>query len=314
MALCDRLESQQQERATRHAALARASLARFAEAPTPANLHLLFHPSYDIPPAELRKAILTLAVQGKLVEQHAKEEPARELVDRIAALRRAQKSKQYEGVLPGEAPYEVPFSWSWVRLGNISLTSDSGWSPQCHSESRSGDGWGVLKVSAVSWGAFKPEENKALPSGVASRPDCEVKAGDFLLSRANTEELVARSVVVDQTPPRLMMSDKIVRFTFPDDIDRAYINLANSSLYSRAYYARNASGTSSSMKNIGREVMCNLPIPLPPLAEQHRIVAKVKQLMALLDRLETRLTASRDSAGKLLEAVATELTAEHHSK
>jgi type I restriction enzyme S subunit len=308
MALCDRLEAQQQERATRHAALARASLACFAEAPTPAHLDLLFHQSYDTAPAELRKAILTLAVQGKLVPQDARGEPAKDLVDRIATLRQAKKAKQYEVVHADEAPYEVPSSWSWVRLGNISLTSDSGWSPQCLSESRSGDDWGVLKVSAVSWGVFKPEENKALPSGVASRPDCEVKAGDFLLSRANTEELVARSVVVDQTPPRLMMSDKIVRFTFPDEIDRFYINLANSSLHSRAYYARNASGTSSSMKNIGREVMCNLPIPLPPLAEQRRIVAKVEQLMALVDRLEARLAASRESAGKLMEAVVTELT------
>ena len=67
MALCDRLEAQQQERQTRHADLARASLARFAAAPTPANLRFLFHQSYTIPPADLRKSILTLAVQGNLV-------------------------------------------------------------------------------------------------------------------------------------------------------------------------------------------------------------------------------------------------------
>jgi type I restriction enzyme S subunit len=66
MALCDRLEAQQQEREARHAALARASLARFADAPTPANLNLLFHSSFPISPSDLRKSILTLAVQGKL--------------------------------------------------------------------------------------------------------------------------------------------------------------------------------------------------------------------------------------------------------
>jgi type I restriction enzyme S subunit len=186
--------------------------------------------------------------------------------------------------------------------------SDSGWSPQCLPEARSGTDWGVLKVSAVSWGVFKPEENKALPPEMTSRPDCEVKTGDFLLSRANTEELVARSVVVDQTPPRLMMSDKIVRFTFPDEIDRAFINIANTSNSSRDYYARNASGTSSSMKNIGREVMCNLPIPLPPLAEQKRIVAKVEQLMALVDALETQLAASRATAANLLSVLVAELS------
>jgi len=308
MALCDRLDAQQQERETRHAALARASLARFADAPTPANLHFLFHPSYAISPADLRNSILTLAVQGRLVPQDPNDEPAEELIARIATMRHAKKAKQYEPVPPDEVPYKVPLSWSWVRLGSISLTSDSGWSPQCLPEARSGTEWGVLKVSAVSWGIFKPEENKALPPGMTSRPDCEVKAGDFLLSRANTEELVARSVVVDQTPPRLMMSDKIVRFTFPDEIERAFINLANTSGPSRAYYARNASGTSSSMKNIGREIMCNLPIPLPPLAEQRRIVAKVEQLMDLVDALETQLAVSRDIAGNLLSALVAELT------
>jgi type I restriction enzyme S subunit len=142
------------------------------------------------------------------------------------------------------------------------------------------------------------------------RHDCEVRPGDFLLSRANTEELVARSVIVDSTPPRLMMSDKIVRFTFPDEIDRAFVNLANTSETARAYYARNASGTSSSMKNIGREVMCNLPIPLPPLAEQRRIVAKVQQLIALVDELETQLAKARITGRSLVEAVVAELTAE----
>ncbi len=111
----------------------------------------------------------------------------------------------------------------------LQLAVEGGLVPHPAAEPRSRTDWGVLKVSAVSWGVFEPDENKALPPGMASRPDSEVKAGDFLLSRANTEELVARSVVVEQTPPRLMMSDKIVGYTFPGEIERAFINLANTS-------------------------------------------------------------------------------------
>ena len=62
------------------------------------------------------------------------------------------------------------------------------------------------------------------------------------------------------------------------------------------------------MKNVGRTVMCNLPIPLPPLAEQRRIVAKVDELLALVDELETQLAASRTVAQNLLAALVRELT------
>ena len=98
MALCDRLEAQQQERETRHAALARASLARFADAPTPANLPFLFHPSYAIPPADLRKSILTLAVQGKLVPQDPNDEPAEDMLAKIEArTKRLSESGELRG-------------------------------------------------------------------------------------------------------------------------------------------------------------------------------------------------------------------------
>ena len=308
MALCDALEAQQKERETKRAALAKAALAAFAEAPSPQSLELLFHPSYAIDPSDLRKSILTLAVQGKLVEQREEEGDADSLIAAISNQRKSINAKNYSQVSEDEWFFDVPESWRWIRMGNISLQSDSGWSPQCLAESRVGNAWGVLKVSAVSWGVFDPEANKALPSGMEIRDDCEVKDGDFLLSRANTEELVARSVVVGRTPPHLMMSDKIVRFQFPSEIEKGYINLVNSSAPAREYYARNASGTSSSMKNVGRKVMCELPVPLPPLAEQKRIVAKVDELMALVDRLDAQVKAAQETGARLLEAMVAELS------
>jgi type I restriction enzyme S subunit len=121
MALCDRLEAQQQERETRHAALARASLARFADAPTPANLPFLFHTSYTIPPADLRKAILTLAVQGKLVPQDPNDEPVAELLTRLVLLT-ARGGKIPKALTPIDTdalPFDIPFYWKWAQAQEL---------------------------------------------------------------------------------------------------------------------------------------------------------------------------------------------------
>lgn len=110
-----------------------------------------------------------------------------------------------------EKPFDLPENWDWIRLGTLVEKSGAGWSPSCEGHARVGDSWGVLKVSAVSWGEFLPDENKALPKTLEPRLDCVVESGDFLITRANTDELVARSVVVENCPPNLMLSDKIVR-------------------------------------------------------------------------------------------------------
>jgi len=77
----------------------------------------------------------------------------------------------------------------------------------------------------------------------------------------------------------------------------------NHGTYARDYYAEEASGTSHSMKNVSREVIYALPVPLPPAREQERIVARVRELMALCDQLEAHLTNGQVSKSNLLESV-----------
>jgi type I restriction enzyme S subunit len=198
--------------------------------------------------------------------------------------------------------------WRATQLRELVVSSGAGWSPSCDARPRGGDEWGVLKVSAVSWGQFQPDENKALPSTLSPRPELEVQPGDFLVSRANTAELVARSVVVESTPPKLMLSDKIVRLRLSDACAPRFVQLANSAPEARRYYARVAGGTSSSMKNVSREQILALPILLPPLSEQHRIVAKVDELMALCDRLEARQQDAKAAHARLVQALLDSLT------
>lgn len=319
MARCDELEklrtAQQEARLTVHAAAIKQLLNisepdqhQRAQAFLAEHFSELYTVKENV--AELRKAILQLAVMGKLVPQNPDDQPASELLQEIEAekqrLVREGKIKVPKSLSPvteEEKPYALPQGWEWARLGSLALSSDSGWSPQCLPGMRKGQEWGVLKVSAVSWGKFNPDENKALPASQNPRLDCEVKSGDFLISRANTDELVARSVVVDYAPPHLMMSDKIVRFTLSCSVDKTFLNIVNGVPYSRAYYIENASGTSSSMKNVSRETMSLLPVSLPPLQEQHRIVAKIDELMGLCDFLEQQIDAATSKQAKLLNAL-----------
>jgi type I restriction enzyme S subunit len=315
MALCDRMEAEQAEAEAAHATLVQSLLGTLTQSHDATELaanwqrlsqhfDTLFTTEASLD--ALKQTVLQLAVMGKLVPQDPKDEPASELLKRIAAEKarlvaegRIRKDKQLPPIDEEEKPFGLPDGWEWTRLGGVVTESKAGWSPSCESHPRNGNEWGVLKVSAVSWGNFDPEANKALPSNLEARAELQVMAGDFLVSRANTAELVARSVFVERCPPHLMLSDKIVRLRLSTLSEGRYINLTNSCLNARDYYARVAGGTSASMKNVSREQILSLVIPIPPLPEQHRIVAKVDELMALCDSLKADLAVSRARQARL---------------
>jgi type I restriction enzyme S subunit len=320
MALCDQLEQQTESSIEAHGTLVDTLLATLTNSADADELQqnwgriaghfdTLFTTERSID--ALKQTILQLAVMGKLVRQNPDDEPASVLLKRIAVEKdrlvkekKLKKEKALPDINDNEMLFELPAGWDWCRLDALSLSSEAGWSPQCEPTPREGDNWGVLKVSAVTWGSFNPEENKALPKGMSPRTQYEVKNGDFLISRANTAELVARAVVVPaDTPSHLMMSDKIIRFTFSTYAVSEYINLVNSCNYSREYYAAVAGGTSSSMKNVSRNQIRGLAIPLPPFNEQHRIIAKVDELMALCEQLKNKLRQSQQTQLHLTDAI-----------
>jgi type I restriction enzyme, S subunit len=311
MALCDRLEAQQQERETRRAALAHASLSRFAEAPTPANLEWIFHPSYPIPPADLRKAILTLAVQGKLVPQDPNDEPVDELLKRSLAERRKLKRTEMVKVQPLSAEatlgYDIPESWRWQRLDDLLIFGPTnGFSPKAvdyETPVRS------LTLSATTSGRFKGEHSKFITAEVPADSDLWLRDGDILVQRGNSIEYVGVAAVYRGGPNSFVYPDLMMKLRVSAAFDVGYIHLAMSHDASRDFLRVRASGTSGSMPKINQTTLKSLPIPIPPLAEQRRIVAKVDQLMSLVDALETQLAASRATAANLLSAIVAELTA-----
>lgn len=310
MALCDRLEVQQQVRETRHAALARASLARFADAPTSANLNFLFHPSYTISPADLRKSILALAVQGKLVPQDANDEPVEELLKRCFAERRKLKrtiDNEVRSLSTDNAlGYEIPESWRWQRLDDLLIFGPTnGFSPKSvdfETPVRS------LSLSATTSGRFKGEHSKFIAAEVPEDSDLWLRDGDILVQRGNTIEYVGVAAIYRGKPNCFVYPDLMMKLRVSSAIDVDYIHLAMSHEAARDFLRARASGTSGTMPKINQTTLKSLSLPIPPLAEQRRIVAKVEQLMALVDELEVQLTTSRATAANLLSALVAALT------
>ena len=323
MRLCDALEAKGQLEATQHAQLVSTLLGTLTASTTPEELAANwqrvaqhFDLLLDRPEAidALEQTLLQLAVRGLLVPQDPTDEPASALLqkiraekDRLIATGQIKKGKPLPPITDEEKPFELPVGWEWVRMGAVVNESEAGWSPTCIGSPRRQGLWGVLKVSAVSWGEFDATANKELPSDLVPRPEYEVRDGDFLLSRANTAELVARSVVVEQAEPKLMLSDKIIRLAVSSQMNRSFLNMANNASYAREHYAVNASGTSSSMKNVSREVVLALPVPLPPLAEQSRIVTRVTALRRLCADLRQRLAEREAVQARLAEALVQEV-------
>tara|TARA_B100000949_G_scaffold234491_2_gene253730 strand:+ start:3622 stop:5280 length:1659 start_codon:yes stop_codon:yes gene_type:complete len=306
MALCDRLEAQQQERETRHAALIRASLARFAEAPTPANLPFLFHPSYPIPPADLRKSILTLAVQGKLVPQDPNDEPSVKLLARVAAALPDKKSenpflREIESSITDESEYELPPGWTWLPLGHVGVwATGCGFPTQYQGETDKeflfckvsdmnlpGNEVEIhTTVHSIDTDVMKKIRARANPVGTVIFP----KIGGAIAT--HKRRLVIKPTIIDNNCSGIRpigLTDDRWLLLFMRNLD----------------LTRYQSGTS--VPAVSQGALDPIRIGLPPLAEQKRIVAKVDQLIALVDELETQLAASCATAANLLSALVAEL-------
>jgi type I restriction enzyme S subunit len=312
MALCERLEVLQKERETRHAALARAAAARFEEAPTPANLNLLFHESYSIPPADLRKTILNLAVQGKLVPQDPNDKPADTLVDQISEFRdqwlvgkRAKSAKRIREIDDSKCDHNVPTSWTWCRLGDLALDFRYGTSRKC---SRDSSGVPVLRIPNIKEGRVDASDLKLTPMPESEFADLRLQRDDLLIVRSNgSENLVGRCAVVSARDERFVYAGYLVRVRLPRElIFSRYLHIALSTPGVRDQI-EGPIRTTSGVKNINTTELSNLVFPLPPCAEQHRIAAKVDQLMVSVDQLEIQIATSRDKARELLDAVVHEL-------
>jgi type I restriction enzyme S subunit len=161
--------------------------------------------------------------------------------------------------------------------------------------------WGVIKVSSMTWGRFRPEENKRIPDHLAN-PRYQVRSGDLLVSRANTSAYVGASVVVGDVRPRLLLSDKSLRLVPGADVSASWLNEVLQAPRTRQQISRLATGTKDSMRNISQRALLSVRVPSVSLVEQLEMVARceesaraIQQLGAAVVRAERRADLLRRS-------------------
>lgn len=228
--------------------------------------------------------------EQRAIADHLDRETAE--IDRlIAALERfiGLLQERRQAVVEHELAEVVPAA-PGTRLKHLVRSVRQGWSPQCFPWPADGvQTWAVLKAGAANRGVFRPEENKELPEDLEPRPSTVVRRGDLLVSRANTRDLVGSAAVVSGDYPRLMLSDKLYALALDESkaVPR-YVAHLMASRRVRDLIEMAASGASSSMLNISRDDIVNLPMNVPDLAEQHLILKHLDEETAEIDNLITK--------------------------
>ncbi|MFW1231001.1 restriction endonuclease subunit S [Vibrio parahaemolyticus] len=261
---------------------------------------------------QLKQTILQLAVMGKLVPQDPSDEPATELLKRIAEekaqLVKEKKIKKQKALPPiseDEKPFELPSGWEWCHLNSLISEMDAGWSPACPPEaSPNHETWGVLKTTAVQSMEYREYENKVLSSSKEPRPQYEVKNGDILITRAGPKNRVGVSCLVQTTRPKLMISDKIIRFHLIElGMSNNFVSLCLNAGATSEYLESSKSGMAESQMNISQDKLKMAPIPLPPIREQTLIVKKVEELIDLCDKLKLSLEKGKHAHFQFTDSV-----------
>lgn len=242
-------------------------------------------------PEDMKKSLLQLAIQGKLVEQRPEEGTAEELVawiqeekKQLIAEKKIKKEKPMPKITEDEKPFDIPKSWKWVHLIDLVEEKPSnGYSPKgvtYSTEIRN------LTLTATTSGKFKDDAFKYVDIPEEDASKYWLKNNDLLIQRSNSRELVGTSCIYTGADNAYIYPDLMMRMRVLNGVDVQYIDYVLKSPMTRNYYMASASGTSESMPKINQKTVSFTLVPLPPFAEQKRIVEKLQQLLPLCERLK----------------------------
>jgi type I restriction enzyme S subunit len=311
--LCDELEARQQKKRGSRAHINSAALDRLLTARAPGefadgwrrisdNFDLLYDAPENV--GALRKAILGLAVMGKLVAQDEKDEPASVLMEKIKTEKerlikenKIKKNELLQLVKKGEIDYELPIGWTWCYLSEISTKISDG---EHITPKRTSNGYYLLSARNVTNEGIALNDVDYVPKDEFDRirKRCNPDKGDILISCSGS---VGRIAIVDKDETYVMVRSAAFVKPYLNFINNKFLAYELKSPLVQKQILEKSKTSAQSNLFIGK--IKEIRIAIPPFNEQKRIVARVDQLLSLCDELEAGLMRSLADSEKLMEAV-----------
>ena len=316
MRLCDALEAKGQLEAAQHAQLVSTLLGTLTASTTPEELaenwqrvaqH--FDLLLDRPEAidALEQTLLQLAVRGLLVPQDPTDEPASALLqkiraekDRLIATGQIKRDKPLPPITDEEKPFELPVGWEWVRLLDLMPEFQNGASSR-------GDSGGqlitVLRLADIKEKRLSLADTRQIPIAAPDIAKYRLVEGDILITRVNgSADIVGQFNLCDR-PVDAIYCDHFIRMR----IDRRWFAPEFCALLGESALVRDSIKglfiTTAGQKTVNQSHIGSLRLPLPPLAEQSRIVTRVTALRRLCADLRQRLAEREAVQARLAEAL-----------
>ena len=239
-------------------------------------------------PADMQKSLLQLAIQGKLVEQRHEEGTGEELYRQIQKEKQAlikagkiKKEKPLPEITENEIPFDIPESWKWVRLSEICNVSDG-----THQTPKYVD-HGIPFISAqnVKPYRFIPEVHRDVSYAdyLEYNKNISPEKGDILMTRVGAG--IGEAAIIDQDFQFSIYVSLTLIKRYSLQVDMEYLlNVLNSPLGDNLSKKKTL-GKGSSQGNLNLIFIREFVLPLPPLAEQKRIVAKLEELLPLCEKM-----------------------------
>lgn len=231
-------------------------------------------------PEDMKKSILQMAMQGKLVEQRPEEGTADELYEQIVAEKaqlikdgKIKKEKPLPEITEGEIPFEIPSSWKWVRLSQAGFTQTGNTPSKTHPEYFGSTipfvGPGDIANGKISFSKGLSEAGRDVARVAYADSILQVCIGGSIGKCAICNQEVTFNQQINTIYPVISLSK--------------YLYYVLDSSYFKEFMRNNAGGTATPI--INRSVWDSIVVPIPPLEEQHRIVAKIEELLPYCDQL-----------------------------